>query len=289
MKTAIYRALILGLAITWIASIGGAHAQTATNPASRTHVKVVNGNPIKFSSKLQKVIELNFTFGFHHSESKPIIAATLTRVATNYGTGGVPAFTVQRHVGPSSGTASGLPTPDFTLTDLLSAQVIFANQISSFGSPNLESSRRTALQTAIETNGIGYFGLHGSGDDQTGSNFWAWYRNSLHPMTYQGHGANTNGPVYKNPVEGQHIVMHNVLSTGMTQMTVPTSVDGSGNEVLTSEPIRQIRNEWYRFGTDIRTVPAHAANLTVLSLYDPRGLTSELAAQYRRKGGNMYT
>jgi hypothetical protein len=247
----------------------------------------VDGQAVKFSSKLQKVIELNFTFGFHHSASKPLIANTLTRIATAYGTETTPAFTVQRHVGPSSGTASGLPTPDFTLADLTSAQVIFANQVSAMGNNSLGAARRTAIQTAIE-GGVGYFHLHGSGDDETRA--WSWYTNTLHPMNYASHGANTNGPVYKNPAEKDHIVSQNVLVTGMDETrSVPTSLDGSGNEVLTSEPIRLIRNEWYRFGNDIRTDPAHASKVTVLSLYDPRGLTAELAAQYRRKGGNMYT
>lgn len=283
-----------GLMLALIAGICAAQAQvppSSTNPAARTHVKIVDGQAIKFSSKLQKVIELNFTFGYHHSESKPLIAQTLTRVANTYGANGTPAFTVQSHVGPNGGTTnSATITPDFTLADLNSAQVIFANQVSGFGDQKLGAAKRTALQTAIETNGVGYFGLHGSGDDQTGSNFWAWYRNTLHPMNYQGHGANTNGPVYKNPAHKEHIVTDNILETGMTDTRlVPTSVDAQGNEILTSEPVRMMRNEWYRFGTDIRTNPTHAANLTVLSLYDPRGLTSELASQYRRKGGNMYT
>jgi hypothetical protein len=275
---------------TVLAIVAGlAPAQTNINPAARKHVKMIGGQPFKYSSKLAKVIELNFTFGFNHSDSKPLIAATLTRVATNYGTGGVPAFTVQRHVGPSNGTASGLPTPDFTLADLLSGQVIFANQISAMGTSTLGTTRQQAIQTAIETEGRGYFALHGSGDNQATG--WPWYTNTLHPMNYQGHGDRTPGPVYKNPVEKEHIVTENVLTTGMLAASqVPTSVDGSGNEVLTSEPTRNITNEWYRFGTDIRTVPAMAAKLTVLSLYDPRNLTAAaLGATYKRKGGNMYT
>ena len=110
-------------------------------------------------------------------------------------------------------------------------------------------------------------------------------------MNYASHGANTNGPVYKNPTERAHIVTANVLETGMDEVReVPTSVDAGGNEVLTQQPIRMIRNEWYRFGNDIRTMPEHKDKVTVLSLYDPRDFTtSMLAPQYRRKGGNMYT
>lgn len=275
-------------AISLIAGLGVAQAQTDKNPAARTHVKIVNGQGVKFTSKLKKVVELNFTFGFHHSESKPLISETLTRVAEMYGEPGTPAFTVQKHVGPNGGASSGLPTPDFTIADLTSAQVIFANQISAMGSNTLGVARRNAIQTAVES-GVGYFHLHGSGDDETRQ--WNWYTNVLHPMNYASHGANTNGPVYKNPAEKKHIVTANVLETGMHETReVPTSVDASGNEVLTQEPVRIIRNEWYRFGNDIRTMPEHKDKVTVLSLYDPRDFSnSMLAPQYRRKGGNMYT
>jgi hypothetical protein len=287
-KPAKWPAKVRVAVIAALVALGTVQAQTNVNPAARTHVKIVDGQAVKFSSKLAKVIELNFTFGFHHRDSKGLISQTLTRVAQSYAINGVPAFTVQSHVGPTNGTASGLPTPDFTLTDLLSGQVIFANQISAMGSNSLQPSRRTAIQTAISDSGRGYFHLHGSGDDETRA--WTWYTNNLHPMNYASHGANTNGPVYKNPTEKDHIVSENVLVTGMDgTSSVPTSVDAQGNEVLTTEPIRQIRNEWYRFGNDIRTMPAHAPNVTVLSLYDPRVLTAQLAAQYRHKGGNMYT
>ena len=273
-----------------VVALGTANAQLNVNPPVRTHVKMVNGQPVKFSSKLAKVIELNFTFNFHHRDSKPLISATLTRIATAYAINGVPAFTVQSHIGPSNGTATASATtilPDFNLSDLLSGQVIFSNQISGMGSSSLGAAHRTALQTAISDSGRGYFHLHGSGDDETKQ--WTWFTNSLHPMNYKSHGDRTLGPVYKNPIEKQHIVTENVLTTGMTPMTVPTSVDGGGVEVLTEQPIRQIRNEWYRFGDDIRANPTLAANLTVLSLYDPRNLGTALPAEYRRKGGNMYT
>jgi hypothetical protein len=151
----------------------------------------------------------------------------------------------------------------------------------------LGALRRTAIMTAVSDSGRGYFHLHGSGDDQTRE--WSWYTNSLHPMDYQSHGDRTIGPVYKNPVEKEHIATVNVLTQGMTDATVPTSVDGSGNDVLTVQPTRGIRNEWYRFGDDIRADAALKPNLTVLSLYDPRNLGTALPAQFRRKGGNMYT
>src|SRR5690606_16823594 len=104
MKIAGKLALTHGVAISLIMGLGGAQAQTVDkNPAVRTHVKIVDGQAIKFTSKLKKVVELNFTFGFHHSGSKTIISETLTRVADMYGDDGVPAFTVQKHVGPNAG------------------------------------------------------------------------------------------------------------------------------------------------------------------------------------------
>src|SRR5215217_339897 len=106
---------LAGVVAALVISMGAAHAQTNVMPAARQHVKIVNGQGVKYTSKLQKVIELNFTFGYHHNASKPLIAATLTRVATDYAINGVPAFTVQSHIGPGSGSNSGLPTPDFNL------------------------------------------------------------------------------------------------------------------------------------------------------------------------------
>lgn len=273
-----------------IVALGAAQAQTNPNPAARTHVKIVNGQGVKYSSKLRKVIELNFTFNFHHRDSKPLISATLKRIAGAYAINGDSAFTVESHIGPSNGTATASATtilPDFNLADLLSGQVIFSNQISGMGSSALGAAHRTAIEVAIRDSGRGYFHLHGSGDDETKQ--WSWFTNSLHPMNYKSHGDRTLGPVYKNPVEKDHIVTENVLTQGMTNATVPTSVDGGGNEVLTEQPTRQIRNEWYRFGDDIRANPTLAQNLTVLSLYDPRNLGTALPAEYRRKGGNMYT
>src|SRR5690606_40729759 len=62
----------------------------------------IYGVPRKFTTKLKHVVELNFTFDFHHQDSKPLIAATLKRIAdTTYAVGGVPAFTIQRHLGPA--------------------------------------------------------------------------------------------------------------------------------------------------------------------------------------------
>ena len=273
-----------------------AQAQTAPMPAARQHVKMVEGTPHKFTSKLQRVVELNFTFNFHHQDSKNLIAGTLKRIAdTTYAINGVPAFSIQRHVGPANnsgvpGTAQGLPTPDFTLDSLLQGQVIFANQISAFGSSQLGATRRTAVQTAIADSGRGYFGIHASGDDQSGGNFWQWFRSALHPMNYQGHGERTPGPVYKNPLMKEHIVTAGVLTAGMTPTAVPTSTDNQGEDVLTVEPTRNIRNEWYYFGRDIRTDSVLGPRVTVLSMYDPRNLASNaLPSQYRRKGGNMYT
>src|SRR5688572_28527436 len=94
-------AILVGLVV----ALGAVQAQTNVNPAARTHVKIVNVEAVKFSSKLQKVIELNFTYGFHHRDSKGLISATLSRVAQSYAINGVPAFTVQSHVGPTNGTA----------------------------------------------------------------------------------------------------------------------------------------------------------------------------------------
>ena len=38
---------------------------------TKMHVKQVGDNFIKYTSKLQHVVELNFTMGFHHRDGKP--------------------------------------------------------------------------------------------------------------------------------------------------------------------------------------------------------------------------
>ena len=175
------------------------------------------------------------------------------------------------------------------MDDLLSGQVIVANNVSMFGSTSMGTAKQQAIQKAIETDGRGYLGFHGSGDNEQAG--WAWFTNTLHPMNYKGHGARVNAPVYKHTTEAKHVILQGILETKTTTKIVPDEVDASGNEKLTpaAVPIRQMRNEWYKFGRPIADDAAYKDKVTILLTYDPRDLGTALETQYRRKGGNMFT
>lgn len=283
--------MIQGMGLTTVIaalalSAGGAHSQTAANPATRQHVKMVGDKAFKFTSKLAKVVELNFTMGYSHAEGKPIISNGLDRIAKSYAMGGKDAFTVQHIVGPSNGTEGGVP--EFTSDDILSGQVIVANNISGFGNTTLGTTKQTAIQKAIETDGRGYLAFHGSGDNTATG--WSWYTNQLHPMNYQGHGARTNGPVYKHLEESSHIILQGILASKTVLAQVPNEVNAAGVEqYATDVPTRPMKNEWYRFGRDISKDATYGPRTTILLKYDPRELGTALDPQFRRKGGNLYT
>lgn len=261
---------------------GLTYSQTATNPAARTHVKQVGTSYFKFTSKLTKIVELNFTFGNGHQPGKAIIATGLDRIATTYG-----GITVQ-HIKQGTDGATGTQ-PNFTVDDLLSGQVIVSNNISMMGSTSMGTAKQQAIQKAIETDGRGYLAFHGSGDNEQAG--WAWFTNTLHPMNYRGHGARVNAPVYKHLAQAKHVILQGILETRTTTKIVPDEVDASGNEKLTTTavPIRQMKNEWYKFGRQIADDAAYKDKVTILLKYDPRDLGSALETQYRRKGGNMFT
>jgi hypothetical protein len=261
---------------------GTVFSQVDKNPAARVHVKIVNGVALKQTSKLANVVELNFTMGNTHRPGKQIIATALDRIATSYG------FAV-KHITSSLDGSTVNEVPNFTITDLSAAEVIVANNISAFGSTTMGTQKQQALQQAIEVDGKGYLGFHGSGDNSASG--WAWFTNSLHPMNYQGHGSRTVGPVYKHVAEAKHIVMQGVLEKGTTNATVPNELDATGKEVLaTNIPTRGMKNEWYRFGRDISRDALFKDKVTILLKYDPRGLGSDaLPTQNKRLGGNLYT
>ncbi len=267
---------------------GTAFSQTATMPAARMHVKMVAGNAVKYTSKLTNLVDLNFTMGNTHQPGKQIITAALDRIAKNYGTGTVNAFTIKHIASAQDGSVKG-EIPNFTIDDLLACEVIVADNISAFGDASLGAAKQQALQRAVEVEGRGYLGFHGSGDNEAAG--WPWYTNTLHPMNYGGHGSRTVGPVYKHLDEAKHIVMQGILETKTTLATVPNELDAGGNEVLAANiPTRGMKNEWYRFGRDISRDAAYKDKVTMLLKYDPRPLgTDALPDQNKRKGGNLYT
>lgn len=262
-------------------------AQVNKMPAARVHVKMVNGVAVKFTSKLANLVDLNFTMGNGHQDGKKVITAALDRIAQEYGNNGVDAFKV-KHFASSADGSNKYEIPNFTLDDLLAGDVIVGDNISAFGDAAMGVAKQQAIQQAIEVEGKGYLGFHGSGDNTT--NTWSWYTNTLHPMNYGGHGNRTVGPVYKHLDEAAHIIMQDVLSTKTTSAKVPNEIDNGGNEVFADNvPTRLMKNEWYQFGRDISRDPAYKDNVTILLKYDANAGTVDLPAQNKRKGGNLYT
>lgn len=262
------------------------HAMAADpNPPSRVHVKQVGNGFYKYTSKLKTVIQLNYTLGFDHTNGKQIWDQTLEKVRTEYGN----AFAIKKFTGPSNGAAKGLPSPVPTLADFMSGEIIVTNNISNFnntpGQAGGGAAMATAFETAVKTNGRGVIGFHGTGD---GGGGWAFYTNSLHPVQYNSHGSQTPAPVYLNEPEAKHVVNDSLITTG-TKMDVPMGTDAGGNEVLKNVTIRQMKNEWYRFGRNLLTDPLTKDLVTCFMRYDPRNIsTSDLGAQYKYKGGNPY-
>ncbi len=257
------------------------------NPAARVHARIIGGKQMKFTSKLKKVIELNFTLNFNHSEGKPIIDQYLGRVATNYALAGKDsAFSIKKFIGPGNGTSGGLPTTVPTLADLLSGEVIVDNNISNMNDiPSKSAAFATAFETAVKTNGRSILGFHGSGDGGTG---WAFYTNELHPVDYHAHGNRTPAPVYINDAEAKHIVNEGLLATG-TQKAVPMGTEGglaTGAVITKTVTTRQMTNEWYKFGRPLLTDPKTKDLATCFMRYDPA--TTDLETQYRYPGGNPF-
>lgn len=282
MKQSILAGAALALALVGVQ----AQAQTAANPAARTHVRVTNGVALKYTSKLAHVVELNFTFGNSHTEGKQVITAGLDRIMKSYAMGGKDAFTIKKFTTANSGSAVG-ELSNFTLADLVAGEVIVTNNISYLNQLQSKSATQaTALETAIRTEGRGVLGFHGSGD---GGGGWAFYTNDLHPVGYNGHGARVNGSVYKFTDNAKHVILQNILETGTTSASVPMKVT-AGTEVIESNvKTRRMLNEWYKFARDLTSDAAYAPRTTPLLKYDPRDLTGPLEAQYRYKGGNLYT
>lgn len=255
-------------------------------PAARVHARVIGGKYYKFTSKLKTVVELNFTLGFNHTEGRAAWDATLEKVATDYGIGGVKAFTIKKFIGPGNGASGGLPETIPTLADFNSSEVIFTNNISGLGQLKAQSTAMaTAFETAVNINGRGVFGVHGSGDSKDG---WSFYINNLHPVLYNEHGSQTPQPVYVNATEAKHVVNDSLIRTTTTK-DVPMGRDATGNEIRATVPIRSMKNEWYRFGRDLLNDPTYGPLATCFMRYDPSAIgASDLGNEFKYVGGNPY-
>lgn len=272
------------IAIVTLAA-GAVFSQTA-QPAAKVHVKSVNGTLIKYTTKLKQVVELNFTLNYHHNGGKSIIDNALVRIGAAQG------FTVKKlQSAPGQGqsdSGTARTVPNWTIDDLKAGQVIVANNISGLGGVYTSAKAKAdAIQEAIEVHGVGYLGVHGSGD-QTGTS-WPFLANTLHPVAFVNHANQTTAPVYKHIAEAKNIVLQGILETKVKTFSVPNEVVGTTEQVATGINGREMKNEWYQFNRQIADDPAYKPLVTMLLKYDGTKTGGQLPTQYIRKGGNMYT
>lgn len=277
--------LSIALPVAIVQARPGVSSQAATSidpwPAARRHVQVIDGEAWRFTSRLTRIVELNFTFFFGHQVGKATLSQSLTRIAGAYG------FEVNKLASNQDGSIIGI-APDFTLKDLLAGEVLVANNISNFSSPALGLEKQDAIRRAIETEGRGYVGFHGSAEASASGSpgYWSWYEEQLFPLQFDGYYSSRMAfPVYKDPPIARHVVLDGILEEGV----MPAQVPVEGDEPLSEKRVdgistRQVAIEPFRFRRDITRDPAYADRVTVLLKFDAR--TSN-ESRYNRPGGNL--
>jgi hypothetical protein len=225
---------------------GSVWSQTDQVPLAERRTITVNGQQKTIVSKLSKlnpnttraraVLDLNFTYNFHHDQGKPVIVSMLNRFATSEG------WQVTHFNHNTPGMAGVSDQAKVTPAELNKYLVVFANHISDFGSTKPLATVQSALENYMNNTGGGMIFLHGSGDTQNAP--WLFYRNSLHPVNFQGHGNIVPGTIFR-PTEA---ATHPVMEGG----------------ILSAE--KQINGEWHWFQTLITTANPKAE---VLMKVDP--------------------
>lgn len=214
-------------------------ASVDPRPAAREHVRIIGGNLYKFTSRLSHMVELNFTMGYDHADGKRVLSQRLDSIARAYALDGRDAFTVRKIIGPVNGSGFGVPA--FSLDDLLSGQVIVANNIGNLSHDTLGAARRSAIQAAVDSAGRGWLAFHGTAE--IGSKNWKWCYDSLDPRRFTGHTSSRILPVYKERSEAKHLVLQGILESGTETAEVPDGVDSLGMERLAVAPVRRVRHE----------------------------------------------
>ncbi len=156
-------------------------------PLAKERVIEIDGAQYRLTSKLKSVVNLNFTFGYHHNDGKPLINETIQRLAEQEGW-------EYEYVTNHSQVNSNL---------LSSHQVVVGNNISGFNTGTFSNTSEEAVQQFIE-NGGGFFSFHGTGDGE--GNQWPWYEEVFHPVDYQGHANRTNCNVYVEETAREHVI-----------------------------------------------------------------------------------
>ena len=229
--------LAMGLAAmnAWSQTVSLAERRTVTvNGQERTIVsKLSKLNPN--TTRVRAVMDLNFTYNFHHKDGKPVIVDMLDRFGTQEG------WAITHYYKNDVNHAGINDESKITLAELNKNMVVFANHISNWADQG-ESNMNKAVQAYMQTSGGGLMFLHGSGDSQ--SDKWKFYSDSLHPVAFKGHGNITTGTIYR-PTEA---ATHPVMEGG----------------VLSAEKV--INGEWHHFSKLITTANSKAE---VLMKVDP--------------------
>lgn len=190
--------LSIGAGAGWAQDISLAERRTVTvNGQQKTIVsKLSKLNPN--TTRARAVMDLNFTYGFHHQDGKPVIVNMLDRFKAQEG------WDVTHYYLNDRNNQGKNDASKITLAELNKHLVVFANHISEFGSKAAEGIQ-PQIESYMEQTGGGMILLHGSGD--TKNAFWTYYKEKLHPVNFQGHGNITRGTIFRPAEAAQHPVM----------------------------------------------------------------------------------
>jgi hypothetical protein len=170
---------------------------------------LIEGQPYILWSKLSKanpnnagrvlgIMDLNFTYNYHHNTGKAAVAQTLDRLAATEG------WTVTHFSYQDLNNAGVDDRARVNLAELSKNLVVVANNISSWAevgqSTNPQLNR--AIERYIADSGGSLFLIHGSGESFSNSS-WTYYRSSIFPPVFDGTttGALTSGFISPEAVD----------------------------------------------------------------------------------------
>ncbi len=168
-------------------------------PLAKERVIEIDGKQYRLTSKLKSLINLDFAFGYHHYDGKPLITETLEKLAQQEGWD-------YQHI-----TDHTQVTPEL----LAPHQVAVGNSISAFNNGDFSDSSENAVQQFVE-NGGGFFSVHGTGDGE--GDEWPWYDEVFYPVDYQGHAQRTNCPIYRYETAREHVVLEGLEALDKSEL-----------------------------------------------------------------------
>lgn len=205
------------------------------------------------TTRVRAVMDLNFAYNFIHGAGKTVISEMLKRLAVSEG------WTLTQYNFNTPGKTDVDDQSKITLSELNKHMVVFANHITDLGANKPPPAMQAAIEAYMDQTGGGMILHHGSGD--TYSPTWPFYRDTLHPVSYQGHASTVPGTIFRPTEASAHPIMEGGL--------------------LSSES--QINGEWHRFQNLITTVNPKAE---VLIKVDPARCSNCYPGAYAFAGGN---